>query len=38
MIGLNVCSGWIETEPLVAREQSLVIEGVRRMLVMGQWG
>lgn len=33
LVVTDVCSGWVEAVPLLAREQSLVIEGVRRMRV-----
>lgn len=31
LVATDVCSGWIEAVPLLAREQSLVIEGLKRI-------
>src|SRR3989338_2435829 len=31
LVATDVCSGWTEAVPLLAREQSLVIEGLRRI-------
>lgn len=31
LVATDVCSGWVEAVPLLAREQSLAIEGLRRI-------
>jgi hypothetical protein len=31
LVATDVCSGWTEAIPLIAREQSLVVEGLRRI-------
>lgn len=31
LVATDVCSGWTEAVPLIAREQSLVVEGLRRI-------
>jgi hypothetical protein len=31
LVATDVCSGWTEAVPLLAREQSLVIEGLKRI-------
>ena len=34
LVATDVCSGWTEMVPLVAREQSMVVEGLKVLLPM----